>query len=161
MQDFGWVIAQVGALESTLQIVNTNLTNMSTLLYQFMIYFASFVFGSVASGKTTSIVTTLIILIPPIEFGELFATPEVAMLKNMTPLVLRKRSTIIRRMQFISFCINELICIAHVALTVPSWLEISLMLEGKAYKWWMSLLVDTCLKTWEEFEEMFWKEFLH
>ena len=38
--------------------------------------------------------------------------------------------------------------------------ETSLSLEGKAYKWWMSLPVETRPKTWEEFEAVFRKEFL-
>ena len=38
--------------------------------------------------------------------------------------------------------------------------ETSLTLEGKAYKWWMSLPTDICPKTWEEFEAAFRKEFL-
>ena len=39
-------------------------------------------------------------------------------------------------------------------------IETSLTLEGKAYKWWMSLPADTRPKTWEEFEAAFKKEFL-
>ena len=38
--------------------------------------------------------------------------------------------------------------------------ETSLTLEGKAYKWWMSLPIATRPTTWEEFEAAFKKEFL-
>ena len=39
-------------------------------------------------------------------------------------------------------------------------LETSLSLEGKAYKWWMSLKVANRPKTWARFQEIFRKEFL-
>ena len=34
-------------------------------------------------------------------------------------------------------------------------LEASLSLEGKAYKWWMSLKVTDCPSTWSKFQEVF------
>ena len=39
-------------------------------------------------------------------------------------------------------------------------LETSLTLEGKAYKWWMSIDVHDHTTTWARFEEIFQKEFL-
>ena len=39
-------------------------------------------------------------------------------------------------------------------------LEASLSLEGKAYKWWMSLKVSDRPTTWTRFQEVFRKEFL-
>ena len=39
-------------------------------------------------------------------------------------------------------------------------LEASLSLEGKAYKWWMSLKVTDRPSTWSTFQEVFQKEFL-
>ena len=61
----------------------------------------------------------------------------------------------------IHFCTNEWTCIAYDTLlaTVMA-TKTSLTLEGKAYKWWMSLPTDICPKTWEEFEAAFRKEFL-
>ena len=39
-------------------------------------------------------------------------------------------------------------------------LETSLSLEGKAYKWWLSLDEMVCPCTWNAFQELFHKEFL-
>ena len=39
-------------------------------------------------------------------------------------------------------------------------LESSLSLEGKAYKWWLSLDEMACPRTWSQFQELFYKEFL-
>ena len=39
-------------------------------------------------------------------------------------------------------------------------LETSFSLEGKAYKWWLSLAETACTRTWNAFQELFRKEFL-
>ena len=39
-------------------------------------------------------------------------------------------------------------------------LEVSLALDGKAYKWWLSLDETTRPRTWSQFQELFRKEFL-
>ena len=39
-------------------------------------------------------------------------------------------------------------------------LETSLSLEGKAYKWWLSLDETARPRTWSHFQELFRKEFL-
>ena len=39
-------------------------------------------------------------------------------------------------------------------------LETSLLLKGKAYKWWLSVNETIRPRTWAQFQEMFRKEFL-
>ena len=43
---------------------------------------------------------------------------------------------------------------------IDTLIQASLSLEGKAYKWWMSLSEASCPKSWAKFETVFKKEFL-
>ena len=54
MQEFGRVTTRVDALQGTLHIVNTNLTNLSTLFQHFMAHFASTMVGSCTPGGSYS-----------------------------------------------------------------------------------------------------------
>ena len=48
----------------------------------------------------------------------------------------------------------------HCTLDADEVVQASLSLEGKAHKWWMSLLNTSCHNTWVKFDVAFKKEFL-
>ena len=87
MHEFRAVTARVDALETTLNTVNTNLSNLNTLFEQFMAHYASIVSGTATSGGATPVVTPPVVLSPLVGPSALSATPEAAMLKNMKPPV--------------------------------------------------------------------------
>ena len=89
------------------------------------------------------------------------ATPEAAMLKNMKPPVFKGEERD-RNKDAVHTFLHKWADLHRLRRTPTAIMatETSLSLEGKAYKWWMSLPVETRPKTWEEFEAVFRKEFL-
>ena len=149
------------ALETTLNTVNNNLTNMSMLFEQFMAHYASIVSGMATSRGATPVVTPLVVPSPLVGPSAPSATLEAAMLKNMKPPVFKGEKHDCNKDAIHTF-LHKWADMHRLRRTPTAIMatETRLSLEGKAYKWWMSLPVETHPKILEEFEAVFRKEFL-
>ena len=93
--------------------------------------------------------------------GHLTKADTVALLKNMTPSVFKGKdqeqnkeaiNTYLHKWNDLHMLINTLDSLRAI--------ESSLSLEGKAYKWYMSLSMAARTSTWSHYQEIFQKEFL-
>ena len=93
--------------------------------------------------------------------GHLTKADTVALLKNMTPPVFKGEDWE-RNKDAVNTYLhkwNDL----HTLRNTPDFLraiDSSLSLEGKAYKWYMSLSLQARTSTWSHYQDMFQKEFM-
>ena len=93
--------------------------------------------------------------------GTLTIVDTVAILKNMKPLVFKGKDRE-RIKDAVNTHLHKWID-KHALRNTPNSLqsiESSLSLEGKAYKWYMSLNMTACTSTWSHYQDIFQKEFL-
>ena len=161
MQEFGSLTARVVTIETTLTTINTNITNLSALLGQYMLQNTPPGLGSRASGESIPIVMPPPAPSPPVDSVGPSATQEGAMIKNLKPPVFKGEERD-RNKDAVHTFLHKWADLHRLRRTPTSIMvtETSLTLEGKAYKWWMSLPVETRPTDWREFEAAFWKEFL-
>ncbi len=154
--DFTALEARTQVLETGLANINTNLTNLTTLVEQLVRRLPL----DTAGGGTMESPPTFVSR--PIELGRSAPTQDGAHLfKHMKPPVLKGEDRDRNKDSVMTFLqkwrdVHDL----RKADESVKILEASLTLEGRAYKWWMSLDSTTRPTTWEEFEKAFRKEFL-
>ncbi|MCO5573356.1 hypothetical protein L7F22_027125 [Adiantum nelumboides] len=159
--DFNYLVTRTATLEHQMKNVNENLTRVTSLLEQ---YLRSPVQGTSSVPRATKGATmpsptprtALDPVVPPL------TSPDVPnMLKNMKPPAFKGEERE-RSKDAVNTFLHKWSDL-HALRRTPDnicALETSLSLEGKAYKWWMSLKMADRPTSWTRFQEVFRKEFL-
>ncbi|MCO5609563.1 hypothetical protein L7F22_063792 [Adiantum nelumboides] len=159
--DFNYLVTRTATLEHQMKNVNENLTRVTSLLEQ---YLRSQVPGTSSVPRATEGATmpsptprtALDPVVPPL------TSPDVPnMLKNMKPPAFKGEERE-RSKDAVNTFLHKWSDL-HALRRTPDnicALETSLSLEGKAYKWWMSLKMADRPTSWTRFQEVFRKEFL-
>ena len=162
MVEFGFLVSRTSALEKNLYALNENVTKMTDLLQQLV--------HQQASGVPVTPTTTGGAVEPPLATGltqgaeahSPLGSQEVATRsKNQKPPMYRGEERE-RNKDAVNIFLHkwgDLHALRHTPDSIRA-LETSLTLEGKAYKWWMSIDAHARPTTWAKFEEIFRKEFL-
>ena len=162
LHDFNFLVTRTATLETQVKTMNKNLTKMSDLLKELV---RSNTLGNPGVSMATGGAVEPPLLANTSRIAEAEAstlTPDVPnMLKNMKPPSFKGEEKDRNKDAVNTFLLKW--TDLHILRRTPDHiraLEASLSLEGKAYKWWMSLQLAERPNTWTQFQEAFRKEFL-
>ena len=162
MQDFNHLSARMSTFEHNFSTLNSNVTHISNMMQQFISMNGSSVpappmMGGAATGASPSKGVAQVTE-TSLSKGSQEAT---TMFKNLKPPVFQGEEKDRNKDAVTTFLqkwrdLHQL----HRTSDSIAAIEASLSLEGKAYKWWLSIDKHARPNTWGEFEVMFRREFL-
>ena len=151
MHDLAPLVTRIAELETQFTTMNESLSTMSTLMNQ--------IIRSQALGVPFVPTDMVGATVPSPPAGHthgaaVLATPSLeAYNKNIKPPIFKGEEKE-RNKDAVNTFLHKRTGLRRTSDNVRA-LEASLSLEGKAYKWWMSLKVTDRLSTWSKFQEVF------